>query len=189
MQSTTVNEDRWVKPLWLAVVIVASATLTTLFTCITAFAAFAVIAVGSLSCARAVLLTLAVWLANQAVGYGVLNYPWNIKSVAWGVAIGLAAVVGTLAAHRAMTGLRAFTSPVRILAAFVAAFALYQLVLYAAAVSVLGGTGTFTPRIVGQVLLVNAATLVGLYGLQHLITTIAGMAVRRRAAAVPARFA
>ena len=30
-----------------------------------------------------------VWLANQAIGYGILDYPWTLDSAAWGVAIGL----------------------------------------------------------------------------------------------------
>ena len=50
-----------------------------------------------------------------------------------------------------------------------AAFTLYQLTLYAAAVSMLGGTEAFSAHIIGQVLLVNAVTLLGLVGLYQLI--------------------
>jgi len=50
---------------------------------------------------------------------------------------------------------------------FAAAFVLYELALYAAAVSMLGGAEAFAPAIVGQVLFVNAVTLVGLVGLHQ----------------------
>jgi hypothetical protein len=105
------------------------------------------------------------------------------------LAIGIAAVAGTIAAHAAFSRLRSLGSPARGLVAFVAAFAIYQLALFAPAASVLGGVGTFTPRIVGQVLLVNAVTLVGLYGLDQLLGAVGALARRLREKGIPARFA
>jgi hypothetical protein len=72
---------------------------------------------------------------------------------------------------------------------FVAAFALYHLVLYAVAVSWLGGTGAFAPGIVAHVLLVTAVTLVGLLGLGQLVDVGASLVRPRRARTSPARFA
>lgn len=59
-------------------------------------------------------------------------------------------------------------------------FALAELALYAVAVSRLGGTRGFTAPIVGQVLVANAATLVGLYGLNQVVTVATGYLARRR---------
>jgi len=185
----TAIDAAWFRSLWLGLLIAASAALTTVYTCITPFAAFAVIAATTLSRRKALSCTVLVWLANQAVGFGVLNYPWTAKTFAWGVAIGGAAVIGTLAAQWTVRRLGSFRSPAQTVAAFVSAFALYQLTLYAVAVSMLGGTGAFVPRIIGQVLLVNAVTLVGLLGLNQLVTAAVFLSRRRRAHASPAHVA
>lgn len=190
MRSMTSADLVWLRLLWPGLLVALGAALTTVFACITPFAAFAAIAATSPSRAQAVGLAVALWLANQAVGYGVLHYPWNAGSVAWGVAIGAAAVLGTLAAEGSLRRLTAFGAPARSLVAFLAAFVTYQLALYAAAVTALGGTGAFAPRIVGQVLLVNAVALVGLYGLEQLRAGVHAAAKRRRQATVaPARLA
>jgi len=98
------------------------------------------------------------------VGFGVLNYLWTAQTFAWGVTIGAAAVIGMLAAHWTVRRLGSFRAPAQTAGAFVAAFALYQLTLYAAAVSMLGGTEAFSAHIIGQVLLVNGVTLLDSLG-------------------------
>jgi AAA domain len=75
------------------------------------------------------------------------------------------------------------------LGAFVLAFALYQLTLFVAAASLLGGTVAFAPRIIGQVLLVNSVALVGLYGLHRLLTRVTLLSRRDGADGSPARVA
>jgi hypothetical protein len=189
MSLTAFDETAWRRRFWLGLLIAASAALSMAFTCITPFAAFAVIGATSLSRGNAVGLTVVLWLANQAVGYGVLHYPWTARSFAWGVAIGGAAVMGTLAAHWTVARLGAFRSSVQALGAFVPAFALYQLTLYAVAVSILGGVGAFVPAIVGRVFLVNAVTLVCLHGLEQLVAAARYSAFRRRSEVAPARVA
>ena len=82
-----------------------------------------------------------------------------------------------------------FPSVVRACAAFVAAFAVHQLTLYAVAAFVLGGTGAFAPRIVGQILLINAVAFVGLVGLRRLVEAAESFRRRRGAQTSPARFA
>jgi hypothetical protein len=180
----------WFRPLWLGLLIAAIAALTTGYTCITPFAAFAVITAVTLSRRDAVILAVALWLTNQVVGFGVLNYPWTSSTFAWGVAIGTAAVIAALSAHWAFRRLAAFHIVARLAAGFAASFALYELALYVVAVSMLGGTEAFAPAIVGQVLFANAVTLMGLVALHQLV--VAGAAVlsrRRRAQASPARLA
>jgi hypothetical protein len=187
MSSTAFDEIAWRRRFWLGLLIAASAALTMVFTCITPFAAFAVIGAASLSRWNAVCLVVVLWLANQAVGYGVLHYPWTAGSFAWGVAIGAAAVVGTLAAHWTLACLGAFRPSVQALGAFVPAFTLYQLTLYAVAVSMLGGTGAFVPEIIGRVFLVNTVTLVCLHGLNRLLAVARYPSLRRPADVSPAR--
>ena len=171
----------WLLPLWLALLVAGSAALTAVYTCITPFAAFAVLGALTLSGGRAVLLTVALWLANQAVGFFILSYPWTGKTLAWGVAIGAAAVIGTLGAKLTIHRVGTLRAPARIAAAFVAAFALDQLALYAAAATLLGGTGAFVAAIVGRVLVINAVVLIGLIGLRQLVTAAAPRIRWRRA--------
>jgi hypothetical protein len=177
------------RSLWFGLLIAASAALTTVYTCITPFAAFAVVAAATRSLRTALALTAAVWLANQGVGFGLLSYPWTAKTFAWGMAIGGAAVLSMLSARWMTRRLGTFVAPLRMGAGFVAAFALYQLALYAVAVSWLGGTGAFAPGIVAHVLLVNAVTLVGLLGLGQLVDAVVSLVRQRRARTSPARFA
>jgi len=188
MRPPAFDESAWRRHSWLGLLIAASAALSLVFTCITPFAAFAVIGATSLSRWNAVRLTVVLWLANQAVGFGVLDYPWTARTFAWGVAIGGSAVVGTLAAQWAVVRLGAFRPWVQALGAFVPAFALYQLTLYAVAVSILGGAGAFVPEIVGRVFVVNALTLACLHGLNQLVAAAGYSALRGRSEVSPARF-
>jgi Na+/phosphate symporter len=120
----------------------------------------------------------------------VLSYPWTASTFAWGIAIGGAAVIATLAAHWAVRRLAAFHILARMAAGFAGAFVLYEVALYVVAVSVLGGTEAFAPAIVGQVLFANAVTLVGLVALHKLVVLGAAVVSRRpRAQASPARLA
>lgn len=187
MTRVTSMESGWLRSLWLALLITASALLTTVYTCVTPFAAFAVLAAISLSRGHAVLLTLAVWTVNQAVGFGALNYPWTGTTAAWGLAIGGAAVIGTLAAHWIAGRFPSPRAAVQALAAFVVAFAFYELSLYTVAASMLGGTGAFATPIIARVLLINAVTLVGLYGVTQIMVLAAGVLGSRRAASASQR--
>src|SRR5919197_176952 len=74
--------------LWPALLVAASAVGSLVLACVMPFAAVAVVAVGTLPVRSSLLTVAAVWLANQALGYGVLGYPWTADSALWGLAIG-----------------------------------------------------------------------------------------------------
>src|SRR5215813_11452673 len=154
------RDAMWFRPMWLGLLIVISAAITIAFTCITPFAAFAVIAALTVPRRDTVMLAVALWLTNQAVGFGLLHYPWTASTFAWGAALGVAAVIGTLGALWTFERLGSRQAFARSAVAFVAALALYQLTLYVVAASWLGGAEMFAPGIVRQVLLINAVTLV-----------------------------
>ena len=189
MRLVTTIDAAWFRYVWLGLLVAGTAVLTGVFTCITPFAAIAAVGATTLSRRHAVILTLAVWGTNQAVGLGVLSYPWTASTLGWGVAIGAAALVGALAAHATVQRLGSLSVAGRTVAAFGAAFATYQLGLYAIAVAMLDGARAFTPSIVGQVLLVNAVAVVGLAALYQLLAAVVLLGRRRRAHASPARFA
>jgi hypothetical protein len=98
-------------------------------------------------------------------------------------------VIGTLGALWVFQRLAARPSLAQSVAAFVASFVLYQLTLYAVAVSWLGGTDMFAPGIVSQVLVINAVTLVGLVALRRVVAGAALLIRRRPAHASAARLA
>ena len=75
------------------VLVVISAVGSWEFACITPFAAFAVVAAYALSMRAALFTVAGVWLANQAIGFAVLGYPWAVDTILWGIAIGAAAVL------------------------------------------------------------------------------------------------
>lgn len=179
----------WFRPVWLGVLIAISAAITTVFACITPFAAFAVVAAATVSRRDAVCLAVALWLTDQAVGFGVLHYPWTASALAWGIALGAAALLGTLAALWTFRRLERLPPLASSVTAFGVSFAVYQLTLFASAATWLGGTEMFAPGIVSRVLLVNAVTLAGLFALRRVIDGATLLIGRRRARTSPARLA
>ena len=182
-------ERVWFREVWLGLLVAISAAITVVFTCVTPFVAFAVIAAVTGSRRDAVMLAVALWFTNQAVGFGLLRYPWTASTLAWGAALGVAAVAGTLAALWALRRLGSLRPLARSSAAFLVAFVAYQLTLFAAAATWLGGTEMFAPGIVAQVLLINAVTLAGLFALRQVVAGAALLIRRRRAQASPAPLA
>lgn len=166
--------------LWLAILIVATIAFTLVFACAAPFAAFGAAAALTLSRRDALLATVALWLVNQITGYLVVGYPWTLNSVAWGPALGIAAVLGTLSAQWVVRRLAEAGGLVRALTALILAFAVYEVAIFLVSAALLGGLEMFAPVIVGQVFVTNVAALVGLYGLNRLG---ASLGLRRRAQA------
>ena len=114
--------------LWIMLLTLASTATTLVFACATPFPALAALAAAHMRRADGVALAVAAWVASQAVGFCVLDYPTDASTMLWGVAIGTAAVAGALAAHAA-AGRVTGGEPARLAAAYVAAFAAFKLVI------------------------------------------------------------
>ncbi len=177
MQASEAPITGWRHHLWLALLVAACVAFSAVFACAAPFAALGAAAALTLSRRDALLLTVGLWLANQLTGYIALGYPRTVNSVAWGLAIGVAALLGTMAARWTVLRLAAASHPARALAALLAAFAVYEVAIFAVAVTLLGGTQAFAPSIVGQIFATNVVALVGLYGLNRLG---AAVGLRRR---------
>jgi hypothetical protein len=141
--------------LWPALLIGGSVAGTLLWACAAPFAALAVAAAATMSLPRAVLVTLGLWLANQATGFLVLGYPWTFDSIAWGFAIGATATVATLAASALLSRLPSQPAILRWAAALIGAYVAYEASSYLVAL-VLGGEEAFAPAIVWQLAQLNA---------------------------------
>ena len=164
-EKTSLN---WRRHLWLALLVAASVAFSLGFACATPLAAFAAAAALTLPRRDALLLTTAVWLANQLVGFAFLHYPWTASTFAWGIAIGAAALLAAEAARSAALGTVRAGAALASLAALLAAYAAYEAVLFAVAAAALGGVEDFVPAIVGWIFLINAAAFVALFVLNRL---------------------
>jgi len=182
MAAPRLHEAGWVPQSCLALLVIASSGLTFWYACAAPFAAFAVFAAVALSERDALRVVVALWLANQAIGYLLLGYPRTANSFMWGLAIGGAAVVSLLVAQWIAAALR--SSPViRPVAALGGAFAVYEGVICVVAIG-LGGTGSLVPAIVGRILIVNVVTLSALLAVSRLGASV-GVTWRPVAAASP----
>lgn len=163
------DTQRQARMIWIAVIVVSGIGLSTVFACATPFAAFATLAALKLDRGQAAVAVGAAWLANQAIGYAVLGYPWTWDSLAWGLAIGVSASVAVVAA-RGLSSSRA--APLAVSLPFVAAFAMFELGLYDFSFILPGGDGAFSASVVWHLFLLNATVLCVLMAAHHLVVLI-----------------
>jgi hypothetical protein len=158
----------WRLALWLLLLIASSIALSLGFACAVPFAAFAAVAALTLDRSNALLLIGGVWLANQIVGFAVLDYPWTADTFAWGIVLGIVAILATVAAW---TIARRFGGSAAVVAsplAFAGAFIVYEVGLFVVAATLLGGTEDFAWAIVARIFEINAAAFVGLLVINRL---------------------
>ena len=167
MKTLTKNQtcENCGSPLWMLVLVITSVIFTCTDACALPFAACGVVAALTLSRKDALLAIALMWVANQIIGFSYLNYPLTAQCFAWGAVIGLTAIVSTLAAQFSLK----FTSGIKqIVAAFVVAFAAYEMMLFATSF-VLGGLENYTLVVQGQILAINALSLPALLIIKHLL--------------------
>lgn len=143
---------------WLASLVAASVALCLWFACVAPLAALAAYAALTLGRRSAWWFVLAAWLANQAAGFAFLSYPLDASTLLWGLAIGVAAFAALFAAQ----GVLRLAGWWRVPLAALAASAVDQAVLFAVALSPLGGVENFAFDIVGAVLALNMAAFAAL---------------------------
>ncbi len=166
----------WRHWLWLAVLVGTSVAFTLGLACAVPLAAFAAAAALTLSRQDALVLVLAVWLANQLVGFTVLDYPWTASTFAWGAALGAVAIFATVAGQWTVRHSMGRGRAVSYMAPFLVAFAVYEVALFAFSATLLGGTEIYTAAIQGWIFAVNGAAFVGLLVLHRLAVSV-GFAV------------
>jgi hypothetical protein len=159
--ATGARSSTLVTKLWLAILAVAAVGGSLALICVAPFAAFAVATAGTLRLRSALGAMSVIWLANQAVGFAVLGYPWTLNTVLWGLGIGAAAVLATLAAAGVLGRFRPSPVWLRLPLAFGTAFVVYEVALLAVAF-VLGSGNVFAPALLGRLALIDAAWLGGL---------------------------
>jgi hypothetical protein len=156
----------WRRPFWLLLLVTASVLFSLGFACATPFAALCAVAACTAPRRDAYAVAGAVWLANQVVGFAFLQYPWTVNCVAWGAAIGLSALLCTLAACWTSRRLLGWQPWAACGLAFVAAFTAFEGALIVFSLP-LGGTENFTPAIVARIFAINTVAAVGFFALNR----------------------
>jgi hypothetical protein len=88
-------------------------------------------------------------LANQGTGFVVLHYPWMRDSLAWGVGLGIVALLSTLGAELAAQHSIAHNRIVASTVAFLSAFGVYEGLLFIVSMIFRSGVADYTPRLSG----------------------------------------
>ena len=136
---------------------------------------------------RSPLLVALVWLANQGVGFGILHYPWTMDSLAWGVGLGIVALLSTLAAEFGAKRFITFNGILASTAAFLSAFGVYEGLLFIASMIFQSGVEAYAPAIVARIFAINAAAFIGLHVVNSLGVSVGFILEPRRQLAATGR--
>jgi len=161
-------EPRYAPLFCFALLTMSCALASFAFACATPFAAFAVIAAATLPLQSALLVTVAAWLVNQGIGFGFLHYPVDASTILWGLVIGSAALAATAVSMAVLRVIERTGTAVALSAALIAAYAAYELVLFAAT-PFLGGAEDFSKAIVGRLGLLSVLWLIGLFAVCEMV--------------------
>ena len=168
--------------LWIVLLTAASTLTTLIFACATPFPALAALAAVHMRRQDGVTLMLIAWAASQVVGFGLLGYSHNPSTLAWAVALGMAAIGSAGAAYATLRHVRQTSTAARLALAYVVGFAAFKgiVVLWAFG---LGGVATaFAPKLLAEQFVRNGAILIGLLLLYRGLTAIGVPAVPARTA-------
>lgn len=163
--------------LWTAVLATATVAGAPAAACVLPFAATAAVVAVTLDLKRAMAAIGIVWALNQAIGFGLMDYPVTQYSIGWGFAL-LGGTVAALFAARFVyarsvggQGERGKTVAA-IVMGFVAAFVAYEGSLFVVA-QFAGGLETFSPRIVALIGLNDTVWFALLMGLRWVLVNAA----------------
>lgn len=175
MTPTAVRDQNSITPaaataLWIALIAALCVGGSTVFACAAPFAAIGALAAAKMERLSGLMLVLVAWIANQAVGFGLLDYPHTATTYAWGGAIGLGALVGFGAARVIVEAGK--PPALSLVLGFITAFVAYQTTLYAASFALGGSDYAFSGEVVWYVLKVNVLSFAGLLILQRLAATL-----------------
>jgi hypothetical protein len=157
--------------IWIVVLMLSAVGVTVALSCVTPFAALAVALAGTVGLRASLRVMIAVWLANQVIGFGLFHFPRTLDTLLMGMAIGAAAVVGTIAAWVILNRMRTRPVLLRLSVALMVSFVAYELALVAA-VLFLGDLETFRPGIVAELGLVNAVSLIGMMAMNEILAAL-----------------
>lgn len=165
--------------LWIMLLTLASTATTLVLACATPFTALAALAATQMRARDGVLLMLAVWAASQLVGFCVLDYPHDARTIAWGIALGMAAIACVIAARLVVDRMPGRSTFLQLAIAYLVASIAFKLVILLWSFGLGGVATTLSPSINARQLVRNCAILVGLYALYRALVAIGVPAASR----------
>jgi hypothetical protein len=164
------------RTVWGTTLTVATVVASWALACATPFAGLAALAALFLPRRDAFVLIVVTWIANQAMGFGLLDYPLDWSTLRGGLNLGVAALASTaaaIAAHRALlkTG---FT--IAVIGTLTAAFVGYEGTVFVLSPWRTGGDFNLSTTL--YILYVNGLAFVGLLVLQSIAMAV-GLTVPR----------
>jgi hypothetical protein len=157
--------------IWLLILALGAVGATVALSCVTPFAALAVALAGTVGLRTSVCVMIAVWLANQIIGFGLFHFPRTPDAFLIGIAIGGAAVLGTIVAWFMLNRMQSRPVLLRLGLALLVSFGIYELALLMP-VAFLGDFETFRPAIVAELGLVNAVSFGGMIALNEVVAAV-----------------
>lgn len=152
--------DHGASALWVLLLTAASTITTLALACATPFPALAALAATQMRARDGVALILVAWAASQAVGFGLLGYPHDPRTLLWGAALGLAAVASVGAARATLP--LAQPGAARLVAAFLLAGLAFKAVVALAALALGGLDIALSPAVAARQFVRDGAVLVAL---------------------------
>jgi len=158
--------------LWIMLLTLASMATSFALACTAPVAALAALAAVHMRPRDGIALALAAWGANQAVGFLVLHYPHDPKTLLWGVGLGTAAAGSAIFAYAVLGRLEVRSTALKLAIAYLAAFVAGKLATLCWA-AVLGGVAiTLNPGYSFDQFVRNGAILIGLYAFYRLLVAL-----------------
>ncbi|MEQ8963432.1 MAG: hypothetical protein RLP02_36930 [Coleofasciculus sp. C2-GNP5-27] len=158
------------RQLWFFLLLTLGSASNVLYTCTVPLVGFGAIAGATLPRRRALVTVMSMWLANQVLGFTIHQYPWTLSTFAWGLVLGVGAVVVTLLASLKLklskNDLTAYGAWLGI--ALVIGFGVYELTIWLACL-VLGGCDSFTLPILWGIFQGNAIWAISLTAIHSLL--------------------
>ncbi|WP_428631284.1 hypothetical protein [Sphingopyxis sp.] len=161
--------ERRASALWVTLLTAASTATTLALACATPFPALAALAAVHMRRRDGVALMLLAWLASQCVGFFLLGYPRDGSTLAWGFALGTAAVGSALAGYAALRALAYRAVAARLSLAYAASFTAYKGIIVVWALGLGGFHTAMAPDLLADQFVRNGVILIGLYGLYRLL--------------------
>ena len=153
---------------WIAILVSASLTLSSILACAMPFAAVAAVAAISLKRVDAFAVVIAAWFVNQSVGFALLGYPADATTLAWGVALGLSAVVAVIAAIEAVRLVWNWPTPLAATVVFATALVAQQLTTFSASMVLESHPSAFAPDVLGWIAATNIICFLALLAIHEL---------------------
>lgn len=145
----------------IVLIVALTSTGSLVFACAAPFAAVAAFAAITMGRKTGLALVGAVWLANQIIGFAVLGYPQTVDTIAWGPAMGLAAVAAFLVAHALAARLEDRSLALMLPATFIASFVAYHIALFATGYPLEGSEATLATDVVARVFEIDLVAFAG----------------------------